>query len=657
MRRVEANRTRLEARNLAFEHLWYGVLLLDADARVRDWNPAAERLLGLEAQDVAGRLPSELGLWAEVTPLEQALFEGLERDGFWAGEVHCRRESGAEAVLGLNAEPIRRPGVEENSIVAVFRDIADRTRMEADLRDAREAAETASRAKGQFLANMSHEIRTPLNGILGITELTLETATDPEVREPFELIQESADTLLRVVNDILDFSRIESGRLELEALAFSVREQVGRCHRLFQARAAGKHLTFTAEVADDVPERLLGDPVRLQQVLNNLIGNALKFTDRGEVRVVVELDSTRRRMRPGWAALRFTVSDTGIGIPPEQHREIFEAFAQADGSTTRRYGGTGLGLAIAGALVEQMGGRIEVRSAPGSGSTFTFSAVLEIAAPEDARLAAPAARSSALDEATPEAAPTRRPLHILLAEDNTINQRVITRMLERAGHSVRIADTGVEALVALREERFDALLLDVQMPEMDGYEVAERIRANEAGAGHRLPIFALTAHALPEDAARCRDAGMDAHFPKPVPRADLLARLDACAPPPAPPAPNAAQRELDYDGLLAQYEEDPELLGEVIALFRRDSPRMVGKIHTALSASHPRDLSRAAHALKGALGNLFAPRAIEAARQVEARAEAENWAQLPASVDTLVREVEHLGPLLDELLAEAEHWE
>jgi two-component system, sensor histidine kinase and response regulator len=673
------------------------------------------------------------------------------------------------------------------------KEVAARTAINQQLETAKEAAEAASNAKGEFLANMSHEIRTPINGILGMTELVLDTELTHDQRDCLTMARSSGESLLGLINDILDFSKVESGRLELDPIEFNLYNCVGETMKALALRAHQKGLELAYDVSPEVPAELVGDPGRLRQILVNLVGNAIKFTEHGEV--LMKVENFRRN---GHAELLFKVTDTGIGIPVEKQPLLFQAFSQADSSITRRYGGTGLGLAISRRLVEMMGGRLWLESREGQGSTFQFTAhfsqppvsarspsplpesdlrdvsvlivddnetnrrilcgltsgwgmiptavksghaALEIinerqqepfrvilidacmpimdgfqlteklktqysssmsrsmilmltsaGRPGEAALCKQlgisayllkpvmkadlqAAILTVLGHPGAGAAPSlvtrhslresSRKLRILVAEDNAVNQALVVRVLAKLGHASVLVGNGLEALALATSEKFDLVLMDVQMPEMDGLSATTAIRESEKGTGGHLPIIAMTAHAMSGDRERCLEAGMDNYLAKPVRFSDIEAAINNVAQPgsgaPTPaaqPSGPAASPAADAGPVappcwnraeaLDRLDGDEELLHELCVIYLKESPNLLQQLRHALAQGDSKAMNRAAHSLKGEVSYLSAARATQAARRLEDLGRDGDLSQAPEAIAGLERELETLRSTIQE---------
>ena len=493
------------------------VMSRDMDGRIITWNAAATELFGFTAEEAIGQ---PIGTLHQSALTEEECREVLHR--IHAGrridrETHRVNRSGAAVDVWITSIPLFDAQGAQVGEVSILRDISERKRQERETAEARQAAEAANQAKSEFLANMSHEIRTPMNGVLGMIELVLGTDLTSEQREHLSLASHSGKAMLEVINDVLDFSKIEAGRLDIDAIEFSPIECVVEVERMLGLTARKKGLSLVWRASPKVPKRVIGDPGRVRQILVNIVGNAIKFTATGFINILL---GVRERTATS-VLLSIAVRDSGIGIAADKQRTIFDAFTQADSSTSRRYGGTGLGLTITSRLASLMGGAITVESTPGEGSTFTVTLRCGIAvnrkadAPLDALRSAPT-NAVAIQHAAPKS--------ILLVEDNVVNQRVAARMIERMGHAVVVAADGVEALAAFDNSRFDLVLMDMQMPVMDGLEATQAIRAREHGG--RIPIVALTANAMANDRQRCIAAGMDDYLAKPFDFAALRAMLD-----------------------------------------------------------------------------------------------------------------------------------
>jgi two-component system sensor histidine kinase/response regulator len=783
--RVREEGQRLSDRiRLLLECSGEGIYGIDLDGRCTFVNRAGAGLIGYAPKEVLGRNMHDLIHHSRADgspyPVDECPIFRAFRRGFACrvgDEVFWRRDRTAFPVE-YSSHPLRSGDAVEGAVVT-FTDITERKRAEEELRKAKEAAEAASRAKSDFLANMSHEIRTPMNGILGMTELALDTELTREQREYLETVKSCAESLLTVINDILDFSKIEAGKLELDAVDFDLGECLGDTLKALALRAHKKGLELAFHVAPGVPAAVQGDPDRLRQVVVNLVGNAIKFTEHGEVLVDVKTaDCPSGDQESARGDLQFSVRDTGIGIPAEKQRAVFDPFVQADGSTTRKYGGTGLGLAISTKLVELMGGRLWMESQVGQGTTFYFTARFGPAQPSGERPAAsrpvrladlrvlvvddnatnrrilqeklagwrmrptvvdggeaamreleraraagepfdlvlldgqmpgmdgfavaervrhrpelagatvmmltsdgrpgdparcrqlgiaayllkPIKQSELLDAImtcvgsapepdevrapAPPFAPAGRRLRVLLAEDNPVNQRLALRILEKQGHHVEVAADGLEALAAQHRQPFDVVLMDVQMPQLDGFQATAAIREREKKTGRHTPVIAMTAHAMKGDRERCLAAGMDGYIAKPIQARELLCAIADAVPDPGPSPAAPAAGEFERGEALARVGGDETLLQEIATLFLSEAPRLLTALREAVARQDAGQLQSAAHSLKGSVGTFGAAAAVAAAAEIETLARARDFAGAGRACVALEEQIDRLTPAL-----------
>jgi PAS domain S-box-containing protein len=603
-----------------------GFVAVDSQGRMVESNPAFRDMLGYSQEELAALTVRDITpvTWEEdEEPLLERFLEDPQFSDIFYREYRRKDGTVFPAALRVSRYPVQAGNA--CRFFAIARDMTVLAEYEKNLRAAKEAAERANRAKSDFLAKMSHEIRTPLNAVTGMIELTLATGLSPEQRDALDTAREASAVLLDVINDILDISRIEAKRLELVVEDFDLRRTVATQVRTLRPQAEQRGLTLSLRLDPRLPRFVRGDRGRLGQILMNLVGNALKFTEHGGVSLTAELASTPE---PDGAAavVEFRVADTGVGIAPDKLDRIFDMFTQADATIGGRYGGTGLGLAICRELARLMHGGVAVASTQGQGSVFTVTLAFDPGR-EPAKPARPE------PAAAPGPDPSRRTLRILVAEDNPVNVKVAMTYLARRGHQAMVADHGREALEMLEKRSFDLVLMDLEMPEVNGLEVTERLRAGQAGECNRnIPVIAMTAHALGDTSRRCLDAGMTGYLSKPLDFKALDAILDEAARQgdSAAPAPGGSAKaevgpKLDPAAALARLGGDAALLREIQADFLRLYPGKLRTIVLCRESENWEEAAMAAHSLKniaGAVGaegaRVLAGRLEESLRQADA---------------------------------------
>ncbi len=645
---LEEQTTELRKLSRAVEQSHSTIVITDLNGNIEFVNPAFSRSTGYTQEEAIGQNSRILMSGQQDTAIYQDLWETLHKGAVWQGELHNKRKDGSLYWEFATISPVKNEQEKTTHYVAVKENITERKLAEQRLIEAQQQAEEANRSKSNFLANMSHEIRTPMSAIIGMSYLTLQTNLSHKQQDYVNKIDFAANSLLRIINDILDLSKIEAGKLELEAIPFRLTDMVDNLSSLITVIAKEQKLALNITVAPDVPPCLVGDPFRLGQILLNLCNNAVKFTGKGGIAVRVDRVDKGMNTNADQVLLQFSVTDTGIGMTKKQLADLFQSFSQADSSTTRKYGGTGLGLSICKQLVELMNGKIRAESQLGKGSTFSFSLQFGIA-----DIASLTTESAQVVDHTALAA--IRGARILLVEDNLFNQQVARELLEMEQMVVTIANDGQEAVEAVKHHSFDAILMDIQMPVMDGHTATNEIRKDPAFAD--LPIIAMTANVMVADCQRCFDAGMNDHVAKPINPDTLFQALVRWIP---------AQKGIEA-GTVAQVspvENDlpvylpginlelglrhtagsSKLLRKLMRQFYQQHGQNVRLIREALEEDEMEKAQRIAHTAKGVAGTIGAEDLQQAATAVDAALEAGSEEEIPAlleNMDLALLEVMH----------------
>jgi len=637
----------------AMEMAGNAIVITDRNGTIQWVNPAFTDITGYSREEAIGKNPRILKSGKQDRVFYQQMWDTLLSERVWQGELVNRRKDGSLYTEEMTIAPVWDESGHITHFIAIKQDITERKRAQEQLEQALEQARTASRIKSEFLANISHEIRTPMNGILGMAQLLMHTPLKDEQRDYVATLKSSAESLLALLGDILDISQIEAGKMTLSYKPFDLKQMVQEVARLFVARAKQKGLALDVQIAADLPAQVIGDDLRLRQILSNFVGNAVKFTELGNIAIRVVMGepgepqretAIRQQFnippdhRTTW--VRLEVSDTGIGIPADKQEAIFESFTQADNSATRQYGGSGLGLAINRKLTELMGGTIGVHSEVGKGSTFWV--ILPLFVPDMEQSLGvtsdglPQTIRHADSSSSPAFAGTTGP--VLLVEDNEVNRKVAIRLLQKLGYEVDVVVDVMEAVDKTATRQYDAVLMDIHMPRMDGLEATQRIRQREQLAGGHQVIIAMTASVIKEDVERCLMAGMDDYLSKPVRLEALQAMLEKYRNPASAEATSQPPVGSDFLMLMEMTGGDEAFLQEILEEFLKTIPPLLEEVERAVIVGDSRLLARSAHTIKGSARAVGAQRFADIAFDLEQAGKAQNLQHAPDALRALQEE-------------------